>query len=284
MKASMIKILMGLVVVTVVWFGATASNAGVPEPGLEMYGVIRNNLGGAHVRMTSGTLTWTVTSSSGVPVTVQADLKNINDQFSYLIQIPFETPLQGFLPDPNALKLTAQPTIYNREQVRIDGALATIKSPATTTFNFSELDRGKMVRVDLEVAVSLPDSDGDGLPDAWEVIHFGSHAGLPNADDDGDGVTNIDEFKAGTDPNDPESLFQFIEVELVLVQGVAGAQGRMIRWSSMPDRTYAVLRSSNLMSGFVPIVTGIDTTPPANSYTDETVIGAGPYFYTIMLE
>ena len=45
------------------------------------------------------------------------------------------------------------------------------------------------------------DTDGDGLPDWWELAYFGSAtAGLPNDDTDGDGASNVAEYQAGTDP------------------------------------------------------------------------------------
>jgi len=47
-----------------------------------------------------------------------------------------------------------------------------------------------------------PDSDHDGLPDAWERKH-GLNCREPAdavRDDDGDGYTNIEEFINGTDP------------------------------------------------------------------------------------
>ncbi|MEI7437084.1 MAG: LamG-like jellyroll fold domain-containing protein, partial [bacterium] len=49
------------------------------------------------------------------------------------------------------------------------------------------------------------DSDGDGLLDAWEVLHHlnpGNATGVNGADGDpdGDGLTNLDEYNAGTDP------------------------------------------------------------------------------------
>ena len=50
-----------------------------------------------------------------------------------------------------------------------------------------------------EVA-GLVDRDGDGLPDRWEDRFFGSLLAQPDGDPDGDGVSNADEFAAGSDP------------------------------------------------------------------------------------
>lgn len=52
------------------------------------------------------------------------------------------------------------------------------------------------------VTASTPnDVDGDGLPDAWEVTHFGNRSAQNGeGDTDGDGVTNLQEYLAGTNP------------------------------------------------------------------------------------
>ena len=48
--------------------------------------------------------------------------------------------------------------------------------------------------------VSCGDSDNDGLPDRWEWDNFG-HLGVdPNADPDGDGLSNLQECQNNTDP------------------------------------------------------------------------------------
>ncbi len=52
------------------------------------------------------------------------------------------------------------------------------------------------------------DSDGDGIPDVWE-IKYGLNPFDPSdaqLDMDGDGFTNLEEYLAGTDPTNPEDF------------------------------------------------------------------------------
>lgn len=58
-------------------------------------------------------------------------------------------------------------------------------------------------------AVAAADSDGDALGDYWEEAFFGNATNATPADDvDGDGMPNRDEFAAGTDPTDEESVLR----------------------------------------------------------------------------
>ena len=52
-----------------------------------------------------------------------------------------------------------------------------------------------------EAATKSEDLDGVGIPDDWEYEHFGNLEPRPDDDLDGDGLTNQEEYQAGTDPN-----------------------------------------------------------------------------------
>src|SRR5205807_19667 len=55
------------------------------------------------------------------------------------------------------------------------------------------------------------DTDGDGIPDSWMMQYFGHPLGLASDhsraqdDADEDGMTNLQEYLAGTNPLDPQS-------------------------------------------------------------------------------
>jgi hypothetical protein len=52
----------------------------------------------------------------------------------------------------------------------------------------------------LVFSVGATDSDGDGLPDSWEIQYFGNLNQTANGDPDGDGLTNLQEFQQGRNP------------------------------------------------------------------------------------
>ena len=62
---------------------------------------------------------------------------------------------------------------------------------------------GGIVPEDEVVALGL-DTDEDGMPDSFEVTHSGgtTATGLdPEADEEGDGLNNLEEYQNGADPN-----------------------------------------------------------------------------------
>jgi hypothetical protein len=103
------------------------------------------------------------------------------------------------------------------------------------------------------LAESPLDADGDGMLDEWEVGHFGSTNapdGIATNDPDFDGMPNYDEFTAGTDPTNSNSVF-WVDVSLsnndVLIEffGVdASAYGGSY------ERYYSLENATNLAGGW----------------------------------
>ena len=94
----------------------------------------------------------------------------------------------------------------------------------------------------------LADSDSDGLPDAWMTQYLGHLTGqagdhsLPADDYDGDGMKNLQEYVAGTNPTNALSL-------LKLVGSSNPASPAMIQFVGMSNHTYSVLFSDQLGTG-----------------------------------
>lgn len=130
------------------------------------------------------------------------------------------------------------------------------------------------------------DSDGDEIPDAWMTQHFGHPAGQPadrsRADDDpdADGISNLGEYHAGTDPRDGNSYFRIRAIT------VAGGSGNAVElsWGSPPNKLYTVERSTNATGGFADLEQHIISTPPETIYMDTTATGGREYFYRLRLE
>lgn len=134
-----------------------------------------------------------------------------------------------------------------------------------------------------ELPFPQSDVDGDTLPDWWEWRHAMTSTGMvADADADGDRFSNVSEFLAGTHPCDGNSRLAFEEM-----RSVTGATNAVLRWQSVSNRHYRLLRGTNLLgAGVFDIIvrTNIAATPPMNTETDKTVVGKGPWFYRLRLE
>jgi len=84
------------------------------------------------------------------------------------------------------------------------------------------------------------DADYDGMPDWWEDQYLGGPTtGNPNADPDGDGMRNLAEYLAGTNPRSVTSLLSITNFRRAV-------DGFEISFSSVSGKTYLVQFSTNL--------------------------------------
>ena len=91
------------------------------------------------------------------------------------------------------------------------------------------------------VAAALADADADGIPDAWETAH-GLNPAVNDAalDADGDGSTNLAEYRAGTDPQNPQSRFQ------VKTFAIPANSRATIAWDGVAGKIYRLSTSADL--------------------------------------
>ncbi len=119
-----------------------------------------------------------------------------------------------------------------------------------------------------------PDSVGDGVPDSWR-----SYYGISNdqADSDGSGFTNYQDYLAGTDPNDANSRFAVQSTQL------SGGGGFTLSWQSQPGLIYEVQYSGDLNSGVWQTVTpSFNGTGGILNWTDPNPI-SGSKFYRVTI-
>lgn len=251
---------------------------GLPEPGLIMFGKITDLEGHSSIRLGYGTLSWVLQPVDGSPaITVSTTLTNLNNEFSYALTIPCETPVFGKLSTPNTIQLRPRGFTINRSYVTWNGTnLLSFVQPALTNTVFSSTDRGRIEQVDFQLVAPMTIDPYNGLPVDWELSYFGRTGIDPNADPDQDGVSNFAEYLAGTDPTDAHSKLWITDI--LPAQG-----GIQVKWLSADSRRYVLQRSTSLSGGFLDVVSPISATPPLNSFVDSTATGQGPYFYRIRL-
>lgn len=116
-----------------------------------------------------------------------------------------------------------------------------------------------------QVALVIDDSDEDGLPDTWETANFGNLAQTAGGDRDGDGTSNLAEYRLALNPSNGSSAFR------------TAITGRTLTWPSAPGIVFTIRRSPDLLGSWPAI--GTVTGGPGNtaSFTDPTTFGKAFY-------
>jgi hypothetical protein len=115
-----------------------------------------------------------------------------------------------------------------------------------------------------------PDQNGDGLPDEWQVRYFGS-ASNP----DHDGLTNLQEYRAGTNPTDASSSLNLI---------LARQNGEIsdLQFNGIAGRTYTVWYCDNLTLGTWTQLTSVAAqTQDGLVHVSDPAIGIKTRFYRL---
>ena len=116
-----------------------------------------------------------------------------------------------------------------------------------------------------------------GLSASW-LAEYGLGAVGANGQPFNDGVTYLDKFVTGMNPNDSKAVFS-------VAIGKNADGHSVLRWTPQPFRTYTVLQSSDLTGGqsFSAKIAGLQSLGVNNEIAvDES--GSGPHFYKVSVE
>ncbi len=118
----------------------------------------------------------------------------------------------------------------------------------------------------------------DGIPDAWRLKYFGTLNDLRSAADvdaDGDGLSNYEEYKLGTNPLDPNDSLR--------IQAVQNGRGVKLRFHTASGKLYKVEASSDLQPGtWLPVLSNVAGTGNDVELPDPG--GAHSFYYRVRLQ
>lgn len=133
--------------------------------------------------------------------------------------------------------------------------------------------------------ISPGNLDGNGLPIAWEMTYFGTTGVNPNADPDRDGMSNLQEYLAGTNPNDGNDYLR-----ITFYATAQGGTTNLVTWTSTPTRLYYLQKtlgpgSSPWLDSGLGLISAdgatttrgvVDTNSPMRFYHVETIRPLSP--------
>jgi hypothetical protein len=150
-------------------------------------------------------------------------------------------------------------------------ALVISNYQATTTFRVGVTNKAAPAGVFSPTSGSItvtmiPDGDGDGLADSWEIAYFGgTNAGNAALDSDGDLMSNGDEYRSGTNPTNALSVLKVIFNE---------TNANVLSFVAQTNLSYSVQWRTNLVA---PSWVNLTNIFPSNQVRTITVnSGAAP--------
>jgi hypothetical protein len=147
----------------------------------------------------------------------------------------------------------------------VSGAFANVSSGGvlTTTDGYARFTVVYAGATTLQLTgLVIVDTDGDGLPDWWEDQFGLSKTNAADAllDLDSDGASNANEFRAGTRPNDPNSVFRIVAFQ---------REGSNVRvtWATVGGKSYRV-QTNSLLNNFTDVSSSISVSGIGESTTN----------------
>jgi hypothetical protein len=132
--------------------------------------------------------------------------------------------------------------------------------PVVNSTNFSVVISNASGSVTSAPVALWADSNGNGIPDWWELKYFGNLNQTGNGDYDGDGVDNLDEYLEGTDPTNPNSYDPRLYLTGIGGRVIASPDlpyykmGQFVTLTGIPDNPQDAVTWSGSVTGNKPVI------------------------------
>ncbi len=231
-----------------------------PAPPHIIYGIVRDELGNP---LTVPGANLILETLAGPRLTTLV-VSGLGPAKNYKLELPMDSGVTDDMYKPTAVR----PAMQFRIQVRIG---KNTYLPIQMKGDYSRIGLpGEETRLDLTLG---EDSDGDGLPDAWELALIAKMGGgkslkdiRPGDDLDGDRLSNLEEYISGTYALDPKDGFTLKAIDAS--HGVV-----RLEFTAVRERNYSVYGSVDMGSWtLVPFRFSTDDpgVPAARSYYQST--------------
>ncbi len=215
-----------LILLAGVGFFGRQADAYPPAPFHLFYGMLRDEYG-TPINITTAEVV--LETSSGVKIKTTVN-PGIETGANYRLEVPMDAGLMAAPYQPTALR----PLVPFRIKVRIAGVTYL---PIEMAGDYANLGQpGQRTRLNLTLG---EDSDGDGLPDAWERLINPDISQVKPGGDAGNGLTYLQTYYAGTYAVAPKDGFS-----LSIVDYNKGAP--LLEFLAINGRTYTLFGSGDL--------------------------------------
>lgn len=237
--------------------------AGLPLPSLTFYGMFLDEFGWPYPSDD-----YVEVYAQGVKILSHTLSPALGSDYNFLVRVPYDTG--GKLGDYSPDVITPGDNVLIK---LVDNG--TGQTVISTNF-ICTLPAGSVVRFNSR---SGTDSLGDGISDElrqwiWSAVGDGSvfaPSKVRAADDsDGDGVSNLDEFLAGTDPANPDDALG-VSIARTAYPGVS-----QLQFFSVPGKTYR-MQTGTLTEDGIAWTTATFASSPEATRSFTKAVGNGHY-------
>ncbi len=196
-----------------------AQTGSFSEPATVFYGKVIGTGSEQPFMIYDGNLAWTITRHDGTEVQLSASLFKLDDgTYSYRLDVPHAALAIGLETPGTSIPLPPVPEVHVHERATLNGSPALFLGPAPGAFTTEQLLRTATYRMDLAVGWAAIDTDGDGIPDWWEELHGFDKQDAADAGVvvNGDGLTALEAYLAGLDPNHDHRRPELLTSELIV--------------------------------------------------------------------